>query len=202
MAVAYMPLGTEAQLRQSILALALERAFLAEPLPADEEEFTQRVQDGKTRLNLIAGEIARLAATILNEYTLAARRVKDARAAAPDAAQDATEQMQRLLPASFLLAAPWEALQHFPRYLKAIAMRFEKRRADPERDARHMASARAQEQRFWRTVAARQGQQDARLQALRWMLEELRVSLFAQELRTPQPISVKRLDKAWAQIQG
>ena len=138
----------------------------------------------------------------MNEYTLAARRVKDARAAAPDAAQDATEQMQRLLPASFLLAAPWEALQHFPRYLKAIAMRFEKRRADPERDARHMASARAQEQRFWRTVAARQGQQDARLQALRWMLEELRVSLFAQELRTPQPISVKRLDKAWAQIQG
>ena len=94
----------------------------------------------------IAGEIARLAATILNEYTLAARRVKDARAAAPDAAQDATEQMQRLLPAHFLLAAPWEAL--------------------------------------------------------RWMLEELRVSLFAQELRTPQPISVKRLDKAWAQIQG
>ena len=81
-------------------------------------------------------------------------------------------------------------------------MRFEKRRADPERDARHMAEVRAQEQRFWRTVAARQGQQDERLQALRWMLEELRVSLFAQELRTRQPVSVKRLEKAWAQIQG
>ncbi|MBQ6656640.1 MAG: ATP-dependent RNA helicase HrpA [Ottowia sp.] len=202
MAVAYMPLGTEAQLRESILALALERAFLAEPLPADEEQFMQRVQDGKARLGLIAGEIARLAAAILAEYTTAARRVKDARAAAPDAARDAEEQMQRLLPASFLLAAPWETLQHFPRYLKAIAMRFEKRRADPERDARHMAEVRAQEQRFWRTVSARQGQQDERLQALRWMLEELRVSLFAQELRTRQPVSVKRLEKAWAQIQG
>jgi ATP-dependent helicase HrpA len=41
---------------------------------------------------------------------------------------------------------------------------------------------------------------DERLEDYRWLLEELRVSLFAQELRTPQPVSVKRLDKAWAQV--
>ena len=61
-------------------------------------------------------------------------------------------------------------------------------------------SARAQEQRFWRLIAERKGVQDARLQELRWLLEELRVSFFAQELRTPQPVSVKRLEKVWAQV--
>jgi ATP-dependent helicase HrpA len=63
-----------------------------------------------------------------------------------------------------------------------------------------MREARAQEQRFWRLVADRKGVLDTRLQELRWLLEELRVSFFAQELRTPQPVSVKRLEKVWAQM--
>ena len=46
------------------------------------------------------------------------------------------------------------------------------------------------------------GSADARLDEYRWLLEELRVSLFAQELRTPQPVSAKRLDRAWAQLVG
>ena len=49
-------------------------------------------------------------------------------------------------------------------------------------------------------MAERKGVQDERMAELRWLLEELRVSLFAQELRTPQPVSVKRLDKVWAQL--
>jgi ATP-dependent helicase HrpA len=56
------------------------------------------------------------------------------------------------------------------------------------------------EQRYWRLVAERKGQQDARMQEYRWMLEEMRVSFFAQELRTPYPVSAKRLDKVWAQL--
>ena len=72
--------------------------------------------------------------------------------------------------------------------------------ADPARDTRHMQEARAQEQRFGRLVAERKGQQDERMQELRWLLEELRVSFFAQELRTPQPVSLKRLEKVWAQV--
>ena len=65
-----------------------------------------------------------------------------------------------------------------------------------------MAEVRAQDQRFWRLVAERKGAIDTRLQELRWLLEELRVSFFAQELRTPQPVSVKRLEKVWAQVQA
>ena len=58
------------------------------------------------------------------------------------------------------------------------------------------------EQRWQRRLAELKGQPDARLDDYRWLLEELRVSLFAQELRTPQPVSVKRLEKTWAQLQG
>ena len=84
--------------------------------------------------------------------------------------------------------------------LKAVQLRFDKRRADPARDTRHMQEARTQKQRFGRLVAERKGQQDERMQELRWLLEELRVSFFAQELRTPQPVSLKRLEKVWAQV--
>ncbi|MCL1962018.1 MAG: DUF3418 domain-containing protein [Desulfovibrionaceae bacterium] len=201
MAAAYMPLGTAEELRAQIIDVALDRAFLADPLPATGGDFQRRADEGRARLALIAGEAARLAGAILAEYALAARKIKDAKAA-PEAARDAAEQLQRLLPKNFLAVTPWAALQHFPRYLKAIVMRLDKLRADPARDARHMAEARAQDQRFWRLVADRKGRQDARLQELRWLLEELRVSLFAQELRTPQPVSVKRLDKVWAQVSG
>jgi len=91
-------------------------------------------------------------------------------------------------------------LQHLPRYLKAMVLRLDKWRADPARDATRLQELRPLEQRFWRLVVERKGTLDSRLQEYRWLLEELRVSLFAQELRTPQPVSIKRLDKAWAQL--
>ena len=114
----------------------------------------------------------------------------------------ANQQLQRLVPKHFLTAAPWPQLAHFARYLKAITARLDKLRADPARDAAKLAELRPHEQRYWRLVAERKGQVDARMQEMRWLLEELRVSFFAQELRTPQPVSTKRLDKLWAQIQS
>jgi ATP-dependent helicase HrpA len=199
MAVAYMPLGTQEELRAQIIDVALDRAFLLDPLPTNAQDFERRVQEGRGRLTLIANEVARLALTILQEYAAAVRKLKDTKGA-PDAVADAQQQLQRLVPKGFLAAAPWPQLAHFARYLKAIVLRLDKHRADPARDAARLAELRPQEQRYWRLVAERKGQVDARMQELRWLLEELRVSFFAQELRTPQPVSVKRLDKLWAQI--
>ena len=108
--------------------------------------------------------------------------------------------MQRLVGKRFLADTPWAALQHYARYLKAITLRLDKLRADPARDATRLAELRPQEQRYWRLVADRKGAVDSRMQEFRWLLEELRVSFFAQELRTPQPVSLKRLDKVWAQL--
>lgn len=214
MAVAYMHVGrtgdggdsakdggTQEQLRQYILQVALERAFLLDPLPCDAASFEQRIQEGRGRLTLIANEVARLAAGILVEYAAAVRKIKDTKNAT-EATQDAQQQLQRLMPKDFIATAPWPQLAHYVRYLKAITLRLDKYRADPARDAAKLAELRPQEQRYWRLVAERKGRVDPRMQEFRWMLEELRVSFFAQELRTPQPVSLKRLDKLWAQLQA
>jgi len=199
MAVAYMSLGTAEELRTQIIDVALDRAFLQDPLPTDEASFKKRVEEGRGRLTLIANEVARLAGVVLTEYAAATRKVKDTKNA-PEATADCAQQLQRLMPKLFLTATPWAQLQHFARYLKAITLRLDKYRADPARDAQRMAEVKAQEQRYWRLVAERKGAQDARMLEFRWLLEELRVSFFAQELRTPQPVSVKRLEKAWGQL--
>ena len=146
-----------------------------------------------------AAEIARTAGAILTEFAAAQRKLKDAKPPA-DVAADVSQQLQRLVTKRFLIETPHAQLQHLPRYLKAVQLRLDKLRADPARDAAKLAELKPQDQRYWRLVAERKGVQDARLQELRWLLEELRVSFFAQELRTPQPVSLKRLEKAWAQV--
>ncbi|HEY8048269.1 MAG TPA: ATP-dependent RNA helicase HrpA [Ramlibacter sp.] len=199
MSVAFMPLGTQEELRDQVADVALDRAFLMDPLPADEAEFKQRLDEGKSRLTLIANEVARLALAILVEYQNVLRKSRDTKGH-PDVTADVTQQLQRLVPKRFLAVTPWPQLQHFPRYLKAILLRLDKLRTDAARDAARAAEVKAEEQRFWRLVAERKGALDARMQEFRWLLEELRVSFFAQELRTPQPVSVKRLQKVWSQL--
>jgi len=185
-------------LREQIVEAALDRAFLAEPLPHDAASFRRRIEEGRGRLTLIANEIARSALGVLTELAAAQRKLKDTRPA-KETADDIQAQLARLVPKRFVADTPWAQMAHLPRYLKAVTMRLDKWRADPARDTARLAELRPLEQRFWRTLADRKGVADARLEEFRWLLEELRVSLFAQELRTPQPVSVKRLEKAWAQ---
>lgn len=200
MAVAFMPLGTAEELREQIVELALDRAFLGDPLPTDAGAFARRIEEGRGRLTLIANEIARAAATVLAEWSAAQRKLKDSKPA-KETADDVAAQLARLVGKRFVVTTPWAALGHLPRYLKGVQLRLEKWRADPARDAQRLAELRPLEQRFLRALAERKGHADARLDEYRWLIEELRISLFAQELRTPQPVSVKRLDKAWEQMQ-
>lgn len=169
----------------------------ADPLPTDAASFKARVEEGRTRLNLIAQEVARLAGTVLVEYAAAIRKLKDAKPP-KDVADDITGQLQRLMPKRFIVQTPYTQLQHFPRYLKAITLRLDKLKGDPARDAQRLTELRPLDQRYTRRLAELKGVLDARTDEFRWLLEELRVSLFAQELRTPQPVSIKRLEKAWA----
>ncbi|WAC75955.1 ATP-dependent RNA helicase HrpA [Roseateles sp. SL47] len=202
MAVAFMSLGTNEELRDQIVAVALDRAFLGDPLPVDEFSFKARLDEGRARLNLIAQEVARLAYGVLLEYQAALRKLKDTRSAPKEVVEDIQAQLQRLMPKRFVMQTPWTQLQHYPRYLKAITLRLDKLRADAARDAKLMTELKPLEQRWQRRLVERKGSPDARLDDFRWQLEELRVSLFAQELRTPQPVSVKRLEKVWAQLQN
>ena len=199
MASAYMALGTLEELRAQVIDVALDRAFLAEPLPTDAASFKARIDEGRTRLNLIAQEVARLAATVLTEFHTAQRKLKDSKPPR-EVMDDITAQLQRLVGKRFLATTPWLALQHLPRYLKAVTLRLDKLRGDPARDATRLAELRPLEQRYVRRLAELKGAGHARLDEYRWLLEELRVGLFAQELRTREPVSAKRLDKVWAQL--
>jgi ATP-dependent helicase HrpA len=200
MAAFYLPLGTLEELRSQVIEVALDRAFLAEPWPADAAAFKARMAEGRVRLNLIAAEVARQAGVVLAEHGAAVRKLKDSKPPR-EVADDVQAQLSRLVGKRFLVGTPWPALQHLPRYLKGVVLRLDKLRADPARDAARLAELRPLEQRWLRKLAELRGAPHARLDEYRWLLEELRISLFAQELRTPQPVSVKRLDKAWAQIE-
>ncbi len=201
MAGAFLPLGTLEELRTQIIDVALDRAFLADPLPSDEGSFKRRLDEGRARLNLIAAEVARQAGVVLTDYAAAMRKLKDSKPPR-DVADDVQAQLQRLVPKRFLALTPWPALLHLPRYLKAVVMRLDKLRGDPARDSTRLAELRPLETRWVRRVSDLRGAPHARMDEYRWLLEELRVSLFAQELRTPQPVSVKRLDKAWSQMES
>jgi ATP-dependent helicase HrpA len=117
--------------------------------------------------------------------------------------QDIDGQLARLLNQRFIIETPFERLQHYPRYLRAIALRLDKLKAGgalgAARDARLLAELAPLWTHYERraSVLARQGVSDAQLEQFRWLLEELRVQLFAQELRTPVPVSSKRLQKMW-----
>jgi len=199
------PLGRDmalAPLKDDILAAALDRTFLAESLPMLQAEFARRVQEGRSRLNLIAQEMQRLAAAILAEHAQVQKRLAAVQKAWPQAAEDVKQQCARLLQPGFLARIPWPRLQHLPRYLKAAALRLDKLRADPARDAQRAAELAPLELAWKRASLARAKQGGAagaaaELEQFGWLLEELRVSLFAQELKTPVPVSPKRLAKLW-----
>ena len=194
-----MVLGTEQELKDQIVAAALERTCLAAPLPAAQAEFEARAAAAKGKLTLVAQEIARLVATILTEHATVQKKLAAANKAFPQACADIAAQLAALLPKNFVAAIPFERLAHLPRYLKAATLRLEKARADAVRDARQMADWQTLAKPFEREQAAmrKSGVIDPFLEEFRWLLEELRVALFAQELRTPSPVSVKRLQKMW-----
>jgi ATP-dependent helicase HrpA len=199
MGMQFMALGSQEELREQIIQAGLERACLQEPLPKNAQEFNARKDEGKARLNLLVNEIARLAAQILAEYHTLPKKLQGIKAHAA-AAADIQAQLQALIGKRFVIETGYAQLAHFPRYLKAINVRIDKLRADPARDARLMAE--------WQQVAApwqraqRGGRStDPKMEEFRWLLEELRVSLFAQELRTPMPVSAKRLQKVWDSMQ-
>ena len=202
----FINVGSVEDLIEQILNLAVERAFMSDELPINAEQFSQRLQAGKPRLALIAQEIAKHALNALQANADLQKKLAQAKAVSPSAYADIQTQLQGLIFPSLIAQTPYAQLVHLPRYLKAIAMRVDKLRSNPSRDA--------QCQKDWESVARPwqkllQGQrgsasyalsEDQGLQDFRWQLEELRVALYAQELKTPTPMSLKRLEKVLASL--
>jgi len=167
-----------------------------------QKDFARRVDEGRSRLNLIAQELSRTAGAILQEEKTVQKKISSLEKSFPRETADLRQQLSRLLAPGWLARTPWARLQHFTRYLKAASLRLDKLRADPARDARLAAELAPLEANFRRELAARAryGAPGPELEQFGWLLEELRVSLFAQELRTPVPVSAKRLAKLWQTV--
>lgn len=200
MAMQFMPRGTQEELRDQLIDTALDRACLQDPLPDDDVSFHTRRDEGRSRLTLLAQEISRLVGQILNEYATVTKKLVQAKSFTTPYA-DMQNQLDGLIGKRFVVDTPYPQLAHFPRYLKGMALRVDKLKADPARDARQFAEFQPLQQNYQRALAQRGGVLDPRLSEFRWLLEELRISLFAQELRTPMPVSVKRLHKVWESMQ-
>ncbi|MDX1692708.1 MAG: DUF3418 domain-containing protein, partial [Ketobacteraceae bacterium] len=112
-------------------------------------------------------------------------------------------QMDALFPPHWIRHYRYDRLQEFPRYLQGILMRIDKLQGNVERDQQQIP----QVQSLWMDYLERKasleerGLQDSELETFRWMLEEYRISLFAQELKTRFPVSAKRLAKQWEKVQ-
>nr|WP_230976842.1 ATP-dependent RNA helicase HrpA [Pseudothauera rhizosphaerae] len=198
LALQMMGFGSEAELKARLVAATLRRCCLLEPLPTDADAFARRCAEAKPRITLVAQEFMRLAGQLAAEHAVLQKRLSGLKTF-PDAVADIQTQVAALLPKDFLVAFPWERLAQFPRYLKGAAIRLDKLRNNPARDAQLLAEWRALAQQWERerTAKRRAGVDDPQIEEFRWLLEELRVGLFAQELKTPMPVSVKRLQKIW-----
>ena len=207
LALQFLPFGDAAGLKAQLLAAAFDRACLADPLPRTRAEFGRRRDEGRSRLTLIANELARLLATILTEYAGLQKKLQQMSKAFPGPCGEIREYIERLLPGDFVAAVQFDRLQHFPRYLKAAGLRLDKLKAGgaagAARDARLAGELAPLAARWQREQGRRDkaGGHDPQMDQFRWLLEELRVQLFAQELKTPVPVSVKRLSKMWQSMQ-
>ena len=201
--------GGEHDLRTEIVTLIAERAFVAgRPIPRDEVEYERRLDQGYVRLGDGQVEVLKVVAGVLEEHQRSREALARVTAEnAPEAwgrmARSVGEQLDGLVFSGFLTETPWEWLAHMPRYLRATQARMQKiRNVGHQRDA----ELEAQVARFWagysraKELHDAHGVVDPALVDYRWMIEELRVSLFAQELKTAVKVSPQRLEKQWEKI--
>ncbi len=187
------------------LAAIADRAFIGDDaLPRDEAAFVEQVKRARTRLPAVAEHAFRLLGEIAAAHQTLGQRLATPGATHARLQVDVRAQRDALVHPGFLAATPWAHATQIPRYLAALARRIAKFAERAERDAQHAEHV----AQWWRRHQQRldadrkSGRDDPALEEFRWLLEELRVSLFAQELKTPYPVSFKRVEKAWAALSG
>ena len=193
-------IGSAEALKDDLITAIVDRAFIGDdPLPRTAKEFEAQLKRARTRLPAVTEGACRLYAAIAGEHQSLAARLNDARGPLSRPGAELRAQLSRLVHKGSFSATPWNRLTDLPRYLRAMQLRMEKYAANPERDAKHAAGIAQLWARYEERLEKQKkaGAVDPRLDDFRWHIEELRVSLFAQELKTPYPVSFKRLDKIW-----
>ena len=186
-------------LRDDLTQAVCDRAFIGEDeLPRNEKAFKEQIKRARSRLPAVKEALSRYL-----QETAAAYTELNGKLGKHPLTHLLRLRLQTLLAAGFATRTPWAQWPRLPIYLKAMTLRFEKYSSNPARDAAREADIQELEQMWQEKTDSliKQGfpiSDD--LAAFKWMIEELRVSLFAQELKTPYPVSVKRLMKEWEEL--
>ena len=199
MCLVYSTLDSCEVLKEGLLGLILSRSFFSknnESSVRTEKQFLDCLKES-TSLMSEAKIICKIVADILANYQTVSHRFKKEGASLLDASrEDIQEQLNGLVSADFLRDIPAEWLQHIPRYLQALNVRLEKLSGMPASDAEKLKQVRSLVDSY-RHLCSQPNAisfQEELIQ-LKWMIEEFRVSLFAQTLKTSIPISAKRIER-------
>ena len=189
-------IGNDAEVsyKDDILYLALYGVFVEGRTIRTQQAFEQSLQQNKSGLISAANEAGKIALEIMELYGAIKTQLNRFNANDP-LAKDINEQLDLMIYAGFIRNTPYQQLKAIPRYLKAVQYRLDKR----DNTLQKVQEASRYATRYWKDVE-KQAKKDKVIpeqDPFRWMLEEFRVSLFAQQLKTAYPVSVKRMDKAW-----
>ena len=199
LALKYRSFGDADAFRRELLDAIAARALLGDDdTPRDAKTFDKQKERAKPRIAVVRQTLLR----DLNEILELAAQIHTRLNAKPQftaVMRDEQSHLAALVHPGFITQTPWQYLKEIPRYLRGILKRLEKLPASEQRDARNMASVLGLQHRFQARIEQHKKSLvvDQALEDFRWQLEELRISLFAQELKTPYPVSAKRLDKVW-----
>ena len=186
-------------LRDDLTQAVCDRAFIGEDeLPRNEKAFKEQIKRARSRLPAVKEALSRYL-----QETAAAYAELNGKLGKHPLTHLLRQRLQTLLTPGFASHTPWAQWPRLPIYLKAMTLRLEKYSSNPSRDAAREADIQELENMWTEKVNAllKQGLTVSDdLAAFRWQIEELRVSLFAQELKTPYPVSVKRLLKVWERL--
>jgi len=191
-------------LEQELVALIVDLTFIADqPEIRDAESFNARIDLCKSQLVPTANTVIQLASGILEQYQQSAKRLAGCTQINwMSSLSDMRQQLDRLVFKGFFKQTPIEQLRQIPRYLEALQRRLEKLNHAAARDQQLMREMQTLYQQWRERDQRGRGDRkvDDRLEEIRWSLEELRVSLFAQELKTAYPVSIKRIEKRWKEL--
>ncbi|MDQ8037155.1 MAG: DUF3418 domain-containing protein, partial [Pedobacter sp.] len=200
----FSPYGNRRHLEDMFADAVSDHVFLGQQtLVYTRRSFTERQQQGRA---VLLTEAERLAAVVMQTYAALAEvqvRLRSfTQIAFARSVSDVRAQLDALRMPDFLAAVPFQHWQHYPRYLKALQLRLEKLGNNLVKDEAASAemTRRFQEYEKRKEQLALRDVETPLLEEYRWLLEEYRVSLFAQTVKTAVPVSVTRLDKLWAEI--
>jgi ATP-dependent helicase HrpA len=205
MTLQFAMIGSGESLRDDIIEAAIDRACIGDgPPPRSKEAFERCAEQARGTLSGLVDEVCARVAPALAAYQVVARLLPGAASPESSAApwNEIRDHLARLVYPGFVSDTPWAQLGHLPRYLKAARLRIERMRNEPVKDRARAAELSP----HWHAYTARadadqaRGARSAELERFRWLLEEWRVSLFAQELRTAEPVSAKKMAEQWAKV--